>query len=275
MSAERKAPSSKEAREALRRLYTWHLRPPFKDNFDSTHWWAQEGHPEIEPGAALYEIVRRHPSVGKEWRGESPVSEGWKGWRWGVGPVPFPGPLVWTCHYGLKCWAKLTPTERKNWEFGAGNIKGLDFRSQQFQCGCIQTAADTTIAQEREHALRKEGQSVDELISLFDKDLAANPPTEAERESAIIQRAMHAHRLGYVLLAVAPDLKREEAAKVLVSSYREYLKRYRPKQPIQRARWERWLPLVGAFDYTQVHWQKDGPQIFARYRRILDAIHFE
>ncbi len=29
----------KESWQALRERYTWHLRPPFKDQFDRSHWW--------------------------------------------------------------------------------------------------------------------------------------------------------------------------------------------------------------------------------------------
>src|SRR6267142_1463569 len=45
--------------------YTWHLRRPFKCEFDREHWWMGKLDSTIEPAAAAYELARRHPMVGK------------------------------------------------------------------------------------------------------------------------------------------------------------------------------------------------------------------
>jgi hypothetical protein len=63
MTAKRKTASSKETWQAMRARYTWHLRPPFDQEFNRSHWW--KGDSKIHPVAALYELARRHPRVGE------------------------------------------------------------------------------------------------------------------------------------------------------------------------------------------------------------------
>ena len=52
-----------------------------------------------------------------------------------------PHPVRCTCRIGLKSWAGLDITERGNWEFEIGNIKGLDFRDEVLQCRSINQSA--------------------------------------------------------------------------------------------------------------------------------------
>ncbi len=45
--------------------YLWHLRPPWRDEFDHDHWWLNQGE-DKEPvtlEAAMWEIFRRHPKT--------------------------------------------------------------------------------------------------------------------------------------------------------------------------------------------------------------------
>jgi hypothetical protein len=109
---------------------------------------------------------------------------------------------------------------------------------------------------------------------LVRQDLAQNPPTAAEWESAIVQCAIEAHRQGYVLLAVAPDLAVDKAESLMAKKYREHLKLYPPLHPHQRARWESWLPIIAEFEDDEASGAKAKSQVFARYRRALNAIHF-
>src|SRR5271170_7419477 len=63
MSSKQSKNPQKENRQAIRARYTWHLRPPFDKEFDGSHWW--EGQSKVDPVAALYELLRRHPLIGK------------------------------------------------------------------------------------------------------------------------------------------------------------------------------------------------------------------
>ena len=67
MSVKRKASSAKTNWLAVRRKYTWHLRPPFKTHFDRAHWWKGKPESDIESAAALYELARRRSLVRKTW----------------------------------------------------------------------------------------------------------------------------------------------------------------------------------------------------------------
>jgi hypothetical protein len=252
---------------AIRRRYTWHLRPPFRIQFDRSHWWNDKPAPDIEPAAALYELARRHPLVCDGWARK--ITEPGNG-----SPLPPPS-LHWTCLLGLKSWEKLDWTDRRNWESSVGLLKGLDFRSEDLQCKDIKLFAHWKIIDQREDALKDRAKTFEDLQILTKKNLATNPPTAAEWEAAIAQRAVEAHRKGFVLLAVAPDIAKDKVGSVLAKKYGEHLILYPPLRPNQRPRWENWLPLISAFENVVVGRQKQtGKQEFVRYRRVLDGIHF-
>lgn len=292
MSAKRKASRSKKASQAVRRRYTWHLHPPFKNRFDRSQWW--EGERDIEPGAALYELARRHPLVRETWvrnfaaatRERRSVaiwipgtSQRWtdKIMRGESGAAVSPS-LYWTCLFGLNSWAKLDYTDRLNWKSCVGNLKGLDFRDESLQCKGIKKFAHWKIIDERQDGLRKKEKIKDfatkENLKMLHNDLAANPPTVEEWETAIAHRAIEAYRQGYVLLAIAPDLPANKAAAVAAAKYKEHLSLYPPGKSPQRARWRDWLPIIAEFEDAETSRDKAKSQVFARYRRTLDGIGF-
>ena len=297
-----------------RRRFTWHFRPLFESQFDRSHWWKGKDQSEIEPAAALYELARRHPLVRETWlKRIAAIKRNHRGL--GVGPGhPFygearfsriilnqdwfqvggnsspPHSLYWTCLFGLKSWAKLDYTERENWKFSAGYLKGLDFRDEDLQCYSINQYAHWRITDERKAALTKKGQ-INELnyeqtpeerkaarkkyLSVLHNDLAVNPPTAEEWEVAIGNRAVEAYRRGYALLAVAPDLKADKAASVMAKIYRDHLRLYRPSRHKQRARWKDWLSIISEFENDETNSKKKAKsQVFVRYRRALDGIRF-
>lgn len=266
MHLKSKAPSLKKSSHALRDRYTWHLRPPFKDEFDRSHWWMGKRDSDIEPVAALYELARRHPMVGEGWARN--ITQPGSG-----SPLPPPS-LYWTCLLGLNSWAKLDWTERRNWESCVGILKGLDFRGEDSQCRCIRVFAHWKIIDQRKKLLDGTGKTFDEMSKLVRQDIAKNPPTLAEWEAAIAQRAVEAHREGYVLLAVAPDLAASKVASVLAKKYREHFLFYPPPKPSQRAKWQDWLPLISAFEDAEAMPGGAKSQVFAHYRRALDRIRF-
>jgi len=301
VSRKRKASSPKASWLSLRRRYTWHLRPPFKSQFDRSHWWKAQS--EIEPVAALYELARRHPLVRETWiRSFAAATRSRRGiaiWLPGIrqswtekimrppaGSAPVPPSLYRTCLFGLKSWAKLDYTDRKNWESCVGYLKGLDFRQGELQCRSINVLAHWRIIDERKDALRKKGQindnahaqthekweaAYDKNLSVLHNDLAVNPPTAKEWEAAIGYRAVEAYRQGYLLLAVAPDLQGDKAALLMEKVYRSTRRMY--PSPKQRARWQNWLPLITSFEDAEMS-HKAYAQQFARYRRALDSLLF-
>ena len=285
-------------RRAVRARYTWHMRLPFKDHFDRSHWWEGKGRSEIEPRAALYELARRHPLIRDQWvrriaairRNRRALAIGpghpfyGKGrfsriiledhwFQTGDGECSAPS-LSCTCLFGLKSWAMLDWTTRRNWETTVGHLKGLDFRWEELQCRSINVLADWKIRDQREDALgdkvkgKRRGAEVGAIINA---DLATNPPTPEEWEAAIGYRSIEAYRQGYLLLAVAPDLQMDKAVSLMKRVYGSTRRRY--ASPKQRARWENWLPLITSFEDAELS-HKAYAQEFARYRRALDSLHF-
>jgi hypothetical protein len=282
--------------QALRRRYTWHLRPPFRNSFDRCHWWHNQS--EIEPVAALYELARRHPFVRDQWlravalirrnnreilaRPGSPVyvdtrfsriitREHWFSTDAKSGRVP--PSLYWTCLLGLKSWAKLDYTDRMNWR-SIITLKGLDFRTWFDQCQSINDFAEWKIRYKREDAMgdKVKGKMRPEIGSIVTADLATNPPPVEEREAAIASSAVDAYRRGALLFALAPDLTAKTAGSAIAKAY--HWARRRHGRPQQRARWQDWLPLIAAFEDAETS-QGAYSQTFARYRRALDSIDFD
>ena len=273
----------------IRRRYAWHLRPPFKAQFDYSHWW--EGQSEIEPAAALYELARRHPLVHELWlrnfaaatrnrRGVAiwvpSIRESWvkKIARPISGDIALPPSLYWTCLLGMESWVKLDRTDQQNWKFNAGNLKGLDFRDPDLQCQCIKVLAHWKITDQRRAALRNAAKTDMELRRLVQANLSEHPPTDREWEAAIAQRAIEAHRQGCVLLAVVPDLKSDKAASVMAEKYREHLALYPAANSQQRARWQDWLHIISNFEKAAADRKLKKSQAFVHYRRAMDGIRF-
>lgn len=195
--------------------------------------------------------------------------------------------LYWTCLFGLKSWAKLDYTERKNWKSNVGHLKGLDFRWEELQCCSINELAHWRVVDERKSALRKKGRinytahtqtdeewetAYNNNLSVLHNDLAVNPLTAEEWEAAIGYRAVEAYRQGYLLLAVSPDLHADKAASLMEKVYGSGRRRY--AKPNQRARCENWLPIIAEFEDDEASGAKAKSQVFARYRRVLDAVRF-
>jgi hypothetical protein len=110
---------------------------------------------------------------------------------------------------------------------------------------------------------------------LVEKDIVQHPPDTKTIEAAIARRAVEAHRNGYVLLAVAPDLAAGKAKSLMLGEYHEHLKSYHPAKTARRVRWQDWLPLISSFEDAEL--QQGGAkssQVFARYRRVVDGIRF-
>jgi hypothetical protein len=109
---------------------------------------------------------------------------------------------------------------------------------------------------------------------ILNANRAANPPTAEEWEAAIAYRAVEAHRQGYLLLAVAPDLQSDYAASLMQKVYGSAKRKF--ASPKQRARWKDWLPLIAKFENEELLRDKKikKSQAFIRYRRALDGIHF-
>jgi hypothetical protein len=257
----------KETRQAVHRRYTWHLRPPFGDEFDRSQWW--KGQPDVEPVAALYELARRHPLVVEEERILVPLPGS-------PPPIPLPSifeprpSLVWTRRLRMKSWLRLTKSEQDNWKSSLHKMKGLDFRPKEFLCRSITEAARSTITQHRAEADKARAESGPPWFACY----PPRQPADHEWKTAIAQCAVEAHRQGYLLLAVSPDMAADKAQSVMAKSYREHLKLYPSTGRLQRERSEDWLTLISEFEKVEAKGQKDTRQAFVRYRRALDGILF-
>lgn len=255
----------KENWQALRRRYTWHLYPPFDAEFDSSHWWEKQ--PTNDPIAALYELSRRHPIVAETELERIPLP--------GSEPsIPLPSifdvrpSLRWTCRLGMKSWVRLTKKEQSQWKSAVGQLKGLDFRPKESLCVDVTRLAHLAILHSR-----ASDRSGTELTG-FGWCGIFSEATDGEWETAIARQAVEAYRKGYVILGVAPDLKRDKAESVILKTYREHSKLYTSSHPGKRARWQDWLPLISEFENDEIRHKKAKSQVFNRYRRLLDSIHF-
>lgn len=188
-----------------------------------------------------------------------------------------PDSLLCTCAYGLRSWSQLDDVERRNWASCVGKLKGFDFRDKETQCSSINDLAKRKIRFQRWDALGDKGKrakSLRELREIINADLAANPPTTEELETAIGCAAVEAHRQGYLLLAVAPDLRSDNAASLMEKVYGS-TRRLLGVPPKQRARLEaEWLKHISQFEDEEVSCDAAYAQTFARYRRAVDGIRF-
>lgn len=260
-----KAKPKKQNWEALRELYTWHLRPPFDKEFDCSHWWTGLPDSKIEPIAALYELVRRHPIVG--WAQELPDKS-----IFGLRT-----PIAWALIVGLKPWPRLSALKQHGWRLCAGNLKGLDFRDASERCFSIERDVLSHMGLKRLFAQKRKynRMTCGKACHLVEKDMVRDPPHAKDIEAAIARRAVEAHRRGYVLLAVAPDLAAGKAESLLSEEYHEHLKSHHLAKTARRVRWRDWLPLISAFEDAELK-QGGGKssQSFARYRRVVDGVRF-
>jgi hypothetical protein len=282
--------SSKQTLQSLRARYTWQLQPPFNKQFDARHWWEGQAHiDEIDPVGALYELARRHPVVGEvrrkfcnaRWHGMelyNPSSVGKANKRlvnlayMDIGNMP--DAIYCLCLIGLKTWEKLNPRERDYWEDAVGSIKGLDCRSDLQQCCSINNEVLTDILLGFAKGLKRKckGKTAGEINKLYAYELLKSKYPDDKYEADIAKYAISALRNNYLLIAVARDLKADEAASLLEQRYREHQALHRI--PKQRARHESWLPLISEFENDEIGHKKAKSQVFIRYRRSLDLIHF-
>jgi hypothetical protein len=183
-----KTKSSKEAWELKREPYKWHLLPPFTIKFDRCQWWIGKTDKTIEPIAAIYELARRHPSVGLR------MTQPWK--------IKNPAPaILYLGDIGLKSWLKLTPYQKDGWQSFAGNMKGLDFRNEFEKCESITEDAFYELTTQRgivalANKAKTKGITHENFASLIAKFCHRHPFSADEMNQAVSSHAIDAHRRG-------------------------------------------------------------------------------
>jgi hypothetical protein len=177
--------------------------------------------------------------------------------------------LRYTIRYGFKSWPKLTGSEQTEWKSSLRNLKGFDFRPEQSRCHNLTSFALSSIYEHREH-----GPMASLPFGLGGPGWLHWNPTDDEWKEAIAEAAVQAHREGYVLLAVAPDLAPDKLRSAVAKNYRNHLRLYPPAKPVQRARVEQWLPLIADFEDAEAGRQKQTRQQFIRFRRALEGLSF-
>ena len=272
----------------MRERYTWHLHPPFNNEFDHSHWW--EGQSKIEPAAALYELARRHPRIGQLWLKFKRAS--WYGQEL---RCPLVGAaekkmvsqafndlgkesaaIHCLCLIGLNSWPKLHWSDQEYWLDTAGKIKGLDCRPDIGQCQNINAQAGGELIGKRRFRLNRKGRhkrlTREEFDALVSKDIIKNPFGADEWNAAITRHAIEELHKGHLLFSVAPDLTLAEAKNLFEREYG--LHRKLTLEGKQRARWENWLPLIAAFENEEAQPGGKKSPAFIRYRRTLDGVRF-
>jgi hypothetical protein len=249
---------TKPAWLAEREPYTWHLRPPFEDEFDRSQWWKNE--PFIDPVAAVYELTRRHPLVGSVRQ-----LENWS---------PFKGfNQVWaSLIFGLKAWPNLDSNEQSFWSSYAGNMKGIDCRDSTERCYSIQDSVSTQLALKRAFTKKElKHMTIDKLDSPLWKEMAKHPPSTVEMESEIKRLSVTAYRNGFMLMAIAPDLHKKNAAKLMKKEYKQHLiATQEHKQRLKKPK--NWLALISEFEDAVIGPNGAKSPLFNRYRHMINSI---
>ena len=284
MSAKSKAASAKDNWQAARARYAWHLRPPFKNEFDRKHWWEKKSDSEIEPIAALYELARRHPRVG-QLRLQF-LNAGWYGQEL---RAPLSGnaekamvsqacddlgrkseAIHCLCLIGLKSWPTLGDRSQDFWASSAGKMKGLDCRDDILKCSSIILEAGGQLLARRAFSLKHPQAK----LALPKKLLHGNLEdlfSSREMEATIARFAVADYQNGQLLISVAPDLTLDHAKILFEREYRKHQKL--TIAPRQRARSENWLPLISAFENEEADGGKKS-QAFIKYSRAMNGIRF-
>jgi len=266
--------------ETTRAPYTWHLRPPFGKDFDRSYWWKQtKEDPESE--GALYELARRHPLVGElrlrvhhtRWHKALARGESLSGPLLRRGLADFkadPEPIRVLCLIGLKSWRQLSEQDRRLWSSAAGKTKGVDCRTDIEACYCLANPELERVMWPSDplkpglvilYGLSKRKMSKRKMLERIFSD-----PLEAE----VAQRAIEAHRQGYVLMAVASDLEPDRAKALLFKTYRHY--RVMARTITRRARSGNWLDLICEFEGETLSKGQAKSDVFIHYQRVIDSI---
>src|ERR1041385_532346 len=149
MRAKQKPASSKEKWQAERARYAWHMRPPFRNTFDRSHWWRNQS--DVDSIAALYELARRHPRVGElrlrfrraSWYGQESrdplvgAAEREMASQACHDLGKEPDAIHCLCLIGLKSWPALGSRNQEFWEMSAGRLKGVDCRHDIERCASV------------------------------------------------------------------------------------------------------------------------------------------
>jgi hypothetical protein len=296
----------------LRAKFSWHLREPFAEEFDRTHWWKSEDKTRVTPIAAIYELARRHPRIGqlrsklhdRKWYGQElrePLS--------GVAEKEMAGhafedlgdelrAVHCLCLIGLKSWPMLSGRNQDYWEASAGKIKGVDCRDDIECCRSIRLMADAELfrsravaaklgqksltfkvkAGSRSNSGRETVQPVDpsafeEGLDRVIDELKKNPITNDELEKEIVHQAIDEYRAGHYLLSIAPDLSHDEARNLLSKQYAQEQKQR--QQSKERARWNDWLPIIKVFEKDEEFPGRAKAPVFTAYRRLFENLQFE
>lgn len=293
--------------------YVWHLRKPFAEEFDHSHWWKAESESKPTPIAAIYELARRHPRIGHlrselrhtKWYGQElrePLSGTARRKMADQASVDLgsePGPVHCLCLIGLKSWPILGEKYQEYWGDSVGKMKGVDCRDDLMRCTSIITEALGQLQRERMLSLKpsresltfrfpagrmageQAGQPADpgalnKLVERLVEDLKINPIPELAIENAVAEKAIEAYRAGQWLFAIVPDLTHDDARNLLSAGYSEELKH--TQQQKQRSRWNDWLPLISEFEDDELSSSAvtlPSNTVFTKYRRVLDGISFK
>jgi hypothetical protein len=268
--------SPAEKWQAARAVYTWHLRPPFEQEFDHSHWWQGKPNSEIDPIASLYELARRHPLIGKmrhkfrhaKWYGQEWSEPRERADQERLASLAYddlgqePQAIHCLCLLGLKSWPKLHWQYQEYWKDSAGNLKGLECRNEVMVCISI-----SSLALGLAHSI-KASKFISEGKCKTSKEVPS--VTSEELDKAIKEAALGYHRQGHLLIAVAPDLKQSDAEFLLARTY----KQHQTLHPVnkKRARFENWLSAIATFEDDEVLKRQVESKVFTLYKRIMDGL---
>ena len=281
-----KKKSTKETRQAEHNRFLWHLNLPFKSEFDRTLWWEKTPETKVEPVAALYELMRRHPMVGElrkkfhsaSWYGielrpklvGAARIEMLKHFITDAYDLPNTNKVL--CTIGLKCWANLTSEQRIEWSRVAGKIKGVESRETYGLCMPLTELAWSQLRAERAVNIAPPDKKVSSkaIMANAEEDIKLHPFTKDDYNAAIARLAVYAHDMGYLIYAIAEDSKIDDVVSALKKQFSHYQTLF--KIPQNRAPCQSWLDRISALEGGKIKVQESKSQTFARYCRIFKDV---
>jgi hypothetical protein len=283
--------------------FLWHLTYPWANSFSHDHWWSGDAK-SVEPIAAIWEIVRRHPITewcligaevnwefdGKpgEWAPDEAflvahVAPYWQKRRKQFLDLLKKKEFSRLCcrDYDLilsncaeKTWEKLSSLEKKGWKESLDHLESQHgFVNRFAEINSVTVIPDLDALpngalDELKRAQRKFTQENGELINNF---LQKYIPEDT------ICAALGSHRITICFDPNFPNIQSilKKRLGQIVSRWKKTLPMPKSKsvsRPFGRLHFKKWLKLIAAFEMSEQSRKRAilrDDQLFARYRRLI------
>ncbi|HWD92511.1 MAG TPA: hypothetical protein VG938_09185 [Verrucomicrobiae bacterium] len=246
---------------------------------------------KVDPVAALYELARRHPEVGKLHHkcphaeilsehicrprfSQSDYDDEMllRAHRYLSGAPPA---LAFLSSVGMSSWPNLTERARNKWRSHVRGMRGVESRGECEKSFSILERAALHLILERARPLKSESSgksgAFGKLIQAVKRNLERNPLSAKEIESAVANEAIRCYREDHVLVSFASELPVKKAAILAGLKFSEHRKITGGKQ---RSKAANWLEVIASFESIHLKAERLKRDPFVCYRRAVDRISF-